>query len=335
MLNKHRKLQRDCLKIFQVNTARGQENHDLALVMASREAADIILVQEPWTLYQREKRITKQHPNYTNFCPQDTWEIRPRVMTYVRKDRNLQPTQLRPADTADICWIKILGTTSAVTIVNVYRPPKECKGGEVITRLKEWQVPSNSVVAGDFNTRHPLWDSRARSSRHAEELANWALQNELSLASPADESTHNRGNVLDLVFTNILGAQCNVEEHLHTTSDHETLVTILPLKVSYNSNPQERYKLLPEAIPRLVAGIKETLGPIQAVHQDPDYLANAIIQCIQINMERFLTRRKRASQGTKWWTQDCKEKAAAYRHARKLGVATAEKQALRRATRSA
>lgn len=52
-------------------------------------------------------------------------------------------------------------------------------------------------------------------------------------------------------------------------------------------------------------------------------------------MERFLTRRKRASQGTKWWTRDCKEKAAAYRQAPKLGAATAEKEALRRATRLA
>lgn len=57
------------------------------------------------------------------FCPTDTWETRLRVMTYVRKGINLQPIQLRPSNTADICWIKILGAAPQITIVNVYKPP--------------------------------------------------------------------------------------------------------------------------------------------------------------------------------------------------------------------
>lgn len=69
------------LKIFQANVARGQANHDLALALAYTDSADVILIQEPWILAERKKRITKQQRDYNVFCSQDSWEIRPRVMT--------------------------------------------------------------------------------------------------------------------------------------------------------------------------------------------------------------------------------------------------------------
>lgn len=335
MLNTQKNRQRGILKIFQANTARGQTNHDLALALAHAESADIILIQEPWTFPQKEKRMTKQHPDYIVFCPVDSWEARPRVMTYVRKGRNLQPSQIRPSKTKDICWITIQGTKGPIHITNIYRPPQELEGGEVITALKQWRVPLNTIIAGDFNTRHPYWDSRARVSKRAEELVNWAHQNNLILVSPANECTHRRGSVLDLVFTNILGTQCSIEEHLHTTSDHETLITTIPLKDLPVKNTQDRFKLTPEAIPRLALGVKETLKPVSQLPQDPDLLANTIIECIQSNVARFLPRKRYISQGTKWWNQDCREKAASYRRARKKGDATAEKIALRKATRAA
>lgn len=220
MLDNPMRRQRKYLKIFQANIARGQTNHDLALALASAESVDVIILQEPWILPDLEKKITKRHHEYDIFSPLDNWTLRPRVLTYIRRGRGLQPTQIRPSDSADICWVSILGVTPPITITNLYRPPQETEGGAVISALKAWQVPPNCLVAGDFNTRHPLWDSRATTSRKSEELFEWAQTTHLALASPIDIGTHNRGSTLDLVFTNNPHIQCNIEEHLHTTSDH-------------------------------------------------------------------------------------------------------------------
>lgn len=335
MLSSHTRSQKAYLKIFQANVARGQANHDLAIALAYTDSADVILIQEPWIFAEREKRITKQHREYDVFCPQDSWDIRPRVMTYIRKGRNLQPAQLRPIDTGDICWVSILGCKPQISIVNIYRPPLEREGGAVITALKQWRVSPNSLIAGDFNLRHPYWDSKSKSSKRSEELVEWAQQNTLVLASPANERTHNRGSVIDLVFTNIIGAHSCVEEHLHTTSDHETLISIIPLNGHDRRPLQGKFILTPESIPRFISGIKETIEPFSKSTEDPDRLANLITEAIKINMERFLPLKRSKRQGTQWWNLECREKAAAYRQARRQGEALKEKQDLRRATRAA
>ncbi|POS84656.1 hypothetical protein EPUL_004056, partial [Erysiphe pulchra] len=266
-----------------------------------------------------EKKITKKRPDYDTFGPIDNWEFRPRVITYTKRGRGLQVTQIRPSNIADICCVTILRVTPPITIANVYRPPQETEDVAVMTALKSWQAPSNYLVAGDFNTRHPLWDFRASASRKSEELVEWAETNGLVLASPIDESTHSRGSTLDLVFTNNPYIQCNIEEHLHTTSDHETLLSIVPCAGLKSPPAQTQFVLTSEVIPRFAAGVKETIPPIELLSQDPDELANTIIKSIQINMERFLTRKKQSGQGTKW----------------KQGSAIPEKNALRNTKRAA
>lgn len=111
MLSRSNNCQRKFLKIFRANVARGQANHDLALALASNESTDIIILQEPWILPNLEKKITKQHPDFDTFSPLDSWDVRPRAITFTRKGRNLKATQIHPSVTADICWVKITGVT--------------------------------------------------------------------------------------------------------------------------------------------------------------------------------------------------------------------------------
>lgn len=335
MLDTNNRRHKGYLKIFQANVARGQPSHDLALALARAESADIIILQEPWIFPDLGKKVTKTHADFDTFSPTDHWEVRPRVLTYVRKGRGLQAVQIRPANTADICWVTIMGFTPSITIANVYRPPQETEGGAVICALKEFRVPPNYIVAGDFNTRHPLWDSRATASRKSIELADWAQTNDLVLTSPIDKSTHSRGNTLDLAFTNNPHVQCNIEEHLHTTSDHETLVSIVPCTRLKLHSPRVQFSLKPESIPHFAAGVKETLPTAEYLPQDVDRLTNLITQIIQVNMQRFLPRKIQSGNGTKWWNKECANKAAEYRRARRRGEATTEKHALRKATRAA
>lgn len=182
-------------------------------------------------------------------------------MTYARENENLNAYQILSCDTPDICWIKLKGTIPPLNIVNVYRPPQEAVGGAVITVLKTWQVASNDIVAGDFNTWHTLWDIFARNSNKPEELVEWAHANSLFLASPSNESTHTRRSVLHLVFTNILDTQSTIEKHLHTTSDHENLVTTIPIGARTHSPQRKQFKLTAESTLRFALRVKESLNP--------------------------------------------------------------------------
>lgn len=117
--------QRKFLRAFQVNIGRGQANHDLALALALDDKSDIILIQEPWTLARPGKRVSKHHSDFDTFSLTDTWDIRPCVLSYVRKGRNLYPEHFHPKITYDIYWVKLAGVEPPITIVIVNRPPQE------------------------------------------------------------------------------------------------------------------------------------------------------------------------------------------------------------------
>lgn len=132
-----------------------------------------------------------------------------------------------------------------------------------MTALQRWQAPSNYLVAGDFNTRHPLRDFRATASGKSEELVEQAETNALLLASPVDESTHSRDSTLDLVFTDNAYIQYNIEEYLQNTSDHETLLSIVPCAGLKPLPAQTQFVLTTKVIPRFAAGVKETFPSLK------------------------------------------------------------------------
>lgn len=118
--------------------------------------------------------------------------------------------------------------TSKYTIVNVYRPPKEgkrhCPG-----HPPPLDPSMHCLIAGDFNTHYESWEANtAKTTAGVLSLIDWIDRHGLALISPADIATHSRGQTLDLAFSNIPGATTAVKRHLHTVSDHETLVTRLP-----------------------------------------------------------------------------------------------------------
>lgn len=73
------------LKLLQINVSRGGSPHDLALALAQEEHIDLLLVQEPYIFYERDRRITKRHPSFECFTLTDNWTSRPQVLTYLRK----------------------------------------------------------------------------------------------------------------------------------------------------------------------------------------------------------------------------------------------------------
>lgn len=233
------------MKIVQANVGRGGPAHDLLLSFE----ADIILVQEPWTDITKQR--TKTLPRYQLFSPTTRWETRPRTLTYVRRD--LQAHSLPQPASPDITAVYV----ADMTIINVYRPP-----GDLVTparaatipstlhTLLQYSLPPNSILAGDFNTYHPLWQPGIdphRLTAGATALTEWLETHELALCIEPGTPTHGP-NTLDLAFSNFL-AQASVESYLNTSSDHATILITVdskepPLRLKLGSTDWERARAL-------------------------------------------------------------------------------------------
>ncbi|KAI0997979.1 hypothetical protein K3495_g10211 [Podosphaera aphanis] len=230
------------LRLLQVNVCKGA-SHEIALEFANEEKYDIIFIQESYIFSDRLRRITKQISSYECFAPVDSWEIRPRVLTYVRKGTGLQTHQLRPLPhnspaAQDLVFLEIRAPSGTnILAVNVYNAPVSSRAeGEAVKAILDLPrsiLRRRILLAGDFNLKHTRWQASTASNQHAaESLLEWIDRNSISLISEADIPTHNRGNVLDLTFASnslfIAGAESAIVPELDVTSDHPPIATIIP-----------------------------------------------------------------------------------------------------------
>ena len=88
--------EKSALKILSVNVGRSSVANELALQIAFQTRAVLLLVQEPYVSRDFNRRITRKHPSFECFTPVENWSVRPRVLTYSRKDSGLTFTQIRP-----------------------------------------------------------------------------------------------------------------------------------------------------------------------------------------------------------------------------------------------
>lgn len=187
-----------------------------------------------------ERRLTRFHSGYKTFAPVDTWvDQRPRVLIYLRKRSGLHGVQIRPLPEpcTDLLFLQVLYKgAEVITAINIYNAPTGgSRAGEALQLLLAHYSPSPDdrlVMVGNFNLRHPNWQPELSTmSANSAALVEWTDAAELALISPAEEPTHKDGNVLDLAWAsaNIYGATTSIETALHTTSDHETLLTRIPL----------------------------------------------------------------------------------------------------------
>ena len=95
-------------------------------------------------------RDTKSHPYFNVHILHSGINIRPRAITYTRKNSTqIHATQKFPSATpiSDYCWVEVNNTT----FLNMYKAPNDPKAVEP---LLEWVPTSRSVIVGDFNSVH-------------------------------------------------------------------------------------------------------------------------------------------------------------------------------------
>ncbi|KAI1006675.1 hypothetical protein K3495_g1537 [Podosphaera aphanis] len=115
---------------------------------------------------------------------------------------------------------------------------------ESLSALLSWPVKPNSIIMGDFNLQHELWEPNVSRSSGVRTFIEWIDSHSLRSAVPYGAPTYRAGHVLDLVLTNMEGLSACVTPETHSTSDHETIPGFVQL------SPSHRRHLTPK-LPKL------------------------------------------------------------------------------------
>ncbi len=292
------------MAISQANTGRGRANHLLALQLAFENRIDVVCIQEPWIHRDYERRFTCSHPGYETHIALDSWETtRPRTATYVRKGAGLTADQLRPfGPHSDI----VVLTVNGITIYNVYNDGQDCTA--VLEILDTDTFPQQrTILLGDFNLRSRKWEPSLRgpASSHARAFEQWLEHNNLILLNELDIPTHNRGHVLDLAFSTPdlfgQGITTTIEEALTSTSDHSTLLTLLP---GTQREPEGTGRLLahkvdPEAFSNRLGDHPYTLAPVHPLESTDslDAETERLTAAVSTILQVLVPRKSRTARG--------------------------------------
>ncbi|OAA60200.1 reverse transcriptase [Akanthomyces lecanii RCEF 1005] len=268
------------------NVDKSEAAHQAALQLAYEKDYNVVLLQEPHSSYngKRDHCRAPDHPGFLCFSPVSYWNsaaTRPRVLTYVRKHRNIHPEQLTVFQSRDLLWVVINGTT----ILNVYNDPQVT---ETITAITQWNVPMNTIVAGDMNAHHLHWRTDRPSSRCGTKLAEWAEEQ---------------------AFSNIDQAAAVVEEYLTTGSLHYT-VCIEVLAAEAPPRVISRYKVsLGEEMEHFVTHVKTAfalLHPSLDSHENIEQTTSALSNIIERAIRTCGHRQNNHKAGKNpWWNEEC------------------------------
>ena len=311
------------LRVAQGNVRKSSPAHTAFLQLCAEEQIDIVLVQEPW-LKTGPRWFHNSHPAYKIHIPLDGWntpQTQPRVATYIRKDSSLKVEQVRPwSSCRDILWLEI----DRYTIINVYKPPVNGGYSLVTSYLLGIQPPANTLVAGDFNAKHELWQPEITSSRNdGREIAEWATNADLTYTGEAGQPTHREGNTIDLAFSNVPFATTIVEDKLHLGADHEALVTTL--LYSRRTKVKQRRPTVAEdrleTFNGLVRISTDSLPPLptNATADDIDTATEALLEALAEASGAVQKEPNGKNQNAPWWTERCREARRDYHQARRQG----------------
>ena len=136
------------------------------------------------------------------------------------------------ADSLEILAVEVL-TPKPIIISLVYIPPPPTISYlSLFDYLASVAVNKDLILLGDFNSPDIVWPSLSSDSHSSLMLCDFAFDN--SLLQLVHESTHEKGNILDLVFTSCPACISNIEVHsniypLLVSSDHYPITFLLPV----------------------------------------------------------------------------------------------------------
>ena len=177
---------------------------------SAENTADIVIIQEPWigTNESPPSHYTISHPSFilllsqTHHCPRPATDI---TKTNPHINANLR---------TDLCTdedIQIISITTpsidTLFLFNIYneKPRYDQTLPYTIDRiLKNINIPTRSILAGDFNAHHPWWNSSTKRPIRHETLLQITEAGNFDLLNEEDTPTYHYAHgssILDLTFS--------------------------------------------------------------------------------------------------------------------------------------
>jgi ribonuclease HI len=298
------------LQVCWANVGKRAPCHITILQIAFTEKMDVVCVQEPFSFPGTR---TQNHPGYDCYAPVDSWDSidpeqreaeRPRVMTYVRKGAGLKTQQRRPIQCRDLLWVDVNG----FAILNVYRQPLAHGVIDYVTNLVP---PPNCLVGGDCNVRHDMFEPGVQAAHQGAELARWASDSGMDFIGAPGEPTQRAGHVLDLTFSNIPFAQTTVRLDMHSGSDHETQVTLIPGRGSVPLE-QFHYRVPDTELGKFAGLVRNGIArlPDPRLITDTEHIdgyTEALSEVLGSSVQTVGKPDRGGGNPAPWWTPECQE----------------------------
>src|SRR5690349_17967515 len=160
-----------------------QGNKQCLEILLEEAKYDVLAIQEPWI-----NTFTK-----STYCPRSSkyhlvHQPEGRTAIYISKKYSVEAWDFEA--TRDYCRVWFDPTSSqgtGIEIWSIYNPlDTKAIPSTLLTKPKPG-LPT--ILAGDFNLHHPLWDYYNRTDRKANDLLQLALQWELDLRTPYGTAT--------------------------------------------------------------------------------------------------------------------------------------------------
>ena len=127
------------------------------------------------------------------------------LITYIRDSLIYEIVDRRHKKATEILTIRVrLNRSKWVTATNLYCPPVNSTGQEISLELSSIPKAASSIICGDFNAHHPIWDFIQPEDDRGTDIVEWAHTNSLAILND-DSVTRNsrvtgRGSSPDLTI---------------------------------------------------------------------------------------------------------------------------------------
>jgi hypothetical protein len=301
----------------------------------------VLAIQEPW---RNPHSPTTYCPSSCNFYSSYLDSEHTRVAFYINKDIDPSTwTVENPSPDLAILRIEIQEPRDSIstiqkrvlTVYNVYNPcPESMTSTTSKTTLPLLDTEltkrgsTNSIILGDFNLHHPLWNGATRFTQHtaADELIDLSQKHELDLATPQGITTrnaHGAETTIDLAFTSVELTEriikCHKRDDLEQQSDHYPIHTQLQL-LTLPATPRKSRAWDKMDIALLRANIQKELRENQFGELDTkpriDIAIEELHAILQRAIEAAVPWRKPTKWSKAWWTDGCRQAVVQARVAR-------------------
>jgi exonuclease III len=321
------------LSILSLNCARSTTVMHTILEIAKNRKADVVILQEPW-IHHTNTTIT--HPSFTAIVPPPNNSGRNRVCSFITKTRPdlkiSHRTEISPYRDLQVLEITT-GSTSTITLYNIYNGRT---GSNPDRRVLDepWSLNITSprtIISGDFNAHHPLWNSSKRPLR-ADRVMHLLDEQNFHLLNTPDIPTFFNGrseSVIDLtlVSNDIMDKVRNWSVLEETTSSdhmvvcidiHEDHPTLPPDNTNRFNSKKTNWEKFEDHLTKEKDNMLRKLSSIQ--HHDDraaEFTANELQSLILTAITSSTPLSKPSPQSKRWWNKTIDDNRKILHHRRR------------------